>query len=182
MITISNIHVIKRIAITSLVFVFMISTAFSKPKYCKLSDRIYFAYNKDLCQQKHLDLVGTGGAMMNDVQGIFASYVSSDRLNIKGARQLYVEVAEGYLCHYNQNAQIRPYLHNYPFTIGNLKIMIGFEDEQHRHMDQGFVAVMSNLDNRIYYCSYDHEKREFVKLYEEPYETARDIVLNRLAK
>src|ERR1700722_6640758 len=123
-----------------LLFVFVICGAFSEPKYCKLSDRIFIPYNKELRKQKHLYLMGSGGAMMDDIQKVNAHYVSFERLNIEEARKLYIEVTEGYLCRYNQNEQIRPYLHNYPFTIDNLEVMIGFENEQHRHMGQGFVA------------------------------------------
>ena len=152
--------------------------AWTQPKYCKISDRIFFAYNKELCKQKHLQLTGKGGAMMDDIQKVNANYVSFDRLTVEEARRLYVDVAEGYLCRYNQNEEIRPFLHNYPFTIGNFKIMIGFEDEQRRHMNQGFVALIYNgKEDRILYRAFDRELQKFVPLYEEPYETARDIVL-----
>ena len=115
---------------------------------------------------------------MGDIQKINASYVSCDRMNVEEARRLYVDVVEGYLRRYNQNEEIRPYLHDYPFTIDNLDVKIGFENEQRHHMDRGFVALMyvSNK-HRLLYRAYDHEKKKFINLYEEPYETARDIVL-----
>lgn len=159
-------------------FVFALCCAFSEPKYCKLSDRIFVPYNKELKAQKRLYLVGSGGAMMDDIQKVNAHYTSFERLTVEQARRLYVEVAEGYLCRYNQNEQIRPYLHNYPFTIDNVDVMIGFENEQRQHMDQGFVALMYvSKNHRLLYRGYDHERRSFTDLYEEPYETARDIVL-----
>ncbi len=115
---------------------------------------------------------------MDDIQKINASYISFDRMTIEEARRLYVEVIEGYLCRYNQNEEIRPFLHDFPFTIGNLHVMIGFENEQRKHMDQGFVALMYvSKKHRLLYRAYDHEQEKFIDLYEEPYETARDIVL-----
>lgn len=161
-----------------LLLVFMISTNFSEPKYCKLSDRIFIPYNKELQKQKNLYLTGSGGAMMGDIQKINAHYTSFDLLNVEEARRLFVEVAEGYLHRYNQNEPIRPYLHNYPFAIGNFEITISFKDEQYGRVNQNYVALIFNTkDCKIYYGAYDHEKKKFIDLYEEPYETARDIVL-----
>lgn len=156
---------------------------YKEPKHCKLSDRIFIPYNKELKKEKHLYLVGSGGAMMDDIQKVNAHYVSYDRLTVEEARRLYVDVVEGYLSRYNQNEEIRPYLHNYPFTINNFKIMIGFENENHQHMDKGFVALVSNRETKgvIYYASYDHETKKFNKIYEEPYETAREIVMRERA-
>jgi hypothetical protein len=160
-------------------FLFSLFCGFKQPLYCKLSDKIYFSYNKEICNKNGLHLVGKGGAMMDDVQQVNAHYVSYDRLTVEEARRLYVDVAEGYLSRYNQNEEIRPYLHNYPFTINNFKIMIGFENENHQHMDKGFVAVVSNIESKgiIYYSSYNHETKAFIDLHEEPYETAREIVM-----
>lgn len=169
--------------VTKKIFLFclllsILSSFYKESKHCKLSDRIYIPYNKELKREKHLYLVGSGGAMMGDIQKVNAHYVSYDRLTVEEARRLYVDVAEGYLNRYNENEEIRPYLHNYPFTIDNFKIMIGFENENHQHMDKGFVAVVSNIENKgiIYYSSYNHATKTFIDLHEEPYETAREIV------
>ncbi len=115
---------------------------------------------------------------MDDIQKINAHYVSFDSLGVEQARRLYVEVIEGYLCRYNGNEEIRPYLHDYPFTIANLKVTIGFQNEQRGRVSQEFVALIFNSSkNWIIYSAYDHEQEKFIDLYEEPYETARDIVL-----
>lgn len=159
-------------------FVLMICCASSKPKYCQLSDRIFITYNKELKKQRGLYLEGKGGAMMHDVEKVIASYISLDRMSIKEARKLYIDVIEGYICRYNQNKQIRPYLRDYPFTVDNVEVMIGFENEEYKHMDQGFVALMFIGKNQnLVYCTYDHEKQKFIDLHEEPYETACAIVL-----
>lgn len=173
----SNILGNKKILI--LIFVFITYRTFGEPRYCKLSDRILFPYNKELFQKYRLALTGHGGAMMNDIQKVNAYYVSFQRMTVEEARRLYVDVIEGFLCRYNQNEEIRPYLHSYPFTIDNLHVRIGFEDEQRKHMSHGFVALMFVGKNQwLIYRAYDPVNDKFVPLYEEPYETARDIVLS----
>jgi hypothetical protein len=162
--------------------VFVICCSFKEIDYCNLSDKIFIPYNTELCKKRNLFLVGSGGAMMDDIQKVNASYFSFEKMTVEDARKLYVDIAEGYISRYNKNEQIRPYLHNYPFTIDNFHILIGFLDPsrtQSRHRGDGFVAmVVNSKKNRIFYCAYDHEKKKFVDLYEEPYETARAIVLS----
>lgn len=160
-----------------LFFIFLIFSSF-KASYCKLSDKIYIPYNKELKKQKGLYLAGSGGAMMNDIQKVNAHYVAFKNLSIKEARRLYVEVVEGYLTRYNQNEPIRPYLHTYPFTVDNIEVMIAFENETGQRVDKDFVALMFiGKKQRLIYETYDHEIDNFIRLYAEPYETARDIVM-----
>ncbi len=163
-----------------LVFSFLLSLlcGFKQPMHCKLSDKIYFAYNKEMCKRNRLSLVGKGGAMMGDIQQVDAFYDSYERLNVEEARRLFVDVAEGYISRYNQNEEVRPYLRNYPVTIDNFRIRIGFENENRQHMDGGYVALVSyiNAKRRIFYSGYDHETKKFTDLHEESYETALEIV------
>lgn len=116
--------------------------------------------------------------MMNGIQKVNIHYVSLASLGVEEARRLYVGIIEGLLCRYNQNEEIRPFLKDYPLTIANLKVMIGFQNVQHNRVNQEFVALIFNSSkNWIIYSAYDHEKKKFIDLHEEPYETARDIVM-----
>ena len=161
-----------------LILLFLPICAFSKSLHVKLSDKIYNAYNKELKNKRNLYLVGSGGGMMHDIKEVFAAYVSFERLNVNEARKLYVEVVEGYLSKYNQDEKVRPYLHNFPFTVDNVDVKISFEDEKHHFRDQGYVALMFvGKHQRLVYRAYDPKSDEFIALYEEPYETAREIVM-----
>lgn len=162
-----------------LISISILLCGFREPKYCKLSDRIFFPYNRILKKEKKIHLVGCGGAMAGDIKKVNSSYVSSEIMTLVDARRLFVEITEGYICRYNQNEEIRPYLHDYPVTDGNFKIMIGFEDEHRRHRDNGYIALVFNIPerHRIYYCTYDQESGKFIDLHDESYETARAIVM-----
>ena len=119
---------------------------------------------------------------MDDIQKVNSHYESFECLTVDEARRLYVDVVEGYLERYNQNEEIRPYLHNYPFTVDNVEVMIGFKPVQQQKMDQLFVALMYvGKNQRLLYRAYNHETEKFTYLYEEPYETAREIVMRERA-
>lgn len=156
----------------------LISFRYSPPKYCRLSNKIVNEYNKELTKQKGLYLIGEGGAFMNDIQEVSLSYISYDASSVDQARRLYVEIAEGYLRRYNENVEIRPFLHNYPFTIDNLELMIGFEDETNRHRGDGYIALMFIARDKLWYKGYDKEKQEFYPIHSETYAKAVEIVRN----
>lgn len=156
---------------------FVSSTAFGEAIHCKLSDKIFMPYNRELQKQKRLFVIGSGGAMMGDIQKVNASYLSFERMNLEEARKLYIEVVEGYINQYNKDEPIRPYLHDYPVTIENFQVRIGYENDQRKHMGEGYIAYVFKNKNNVIYCTYDHEKKDFIDHHEEPYETARDIVL-----
>ena len=162
-----------------LIFIYISINLNAEPKYCKLSDKILFPYSRTLYKDYHLILEGHGGAMMIDIQKINAHYLAYERLNVNEARRLFVEVIEGLLCRYNQNMQIRPYLHNYPFTIENLNITIRFEHGKLADMGEEFVAlVFVGKNNQLIFRAYDSRSDKYIPLYTESYEVARDMVLS----
>lgn len=57
--------------------------------------------------------------------------------------------------------------------------MIGFQDGPHPQTGQGLVSLMYvSTNHRLLYRTFDPVTSKYVSLYEEPYETARDIVLD----
>ncbi len=153
-------------------FFFFTSCHARQPEYIRLSHGISDPYAKELKKTRGLCLIGSGGSMMDEVKKVNATYLSFAKLSVNEARNLYVKVMEGYLERYNGDEKIRPYLHNYPFTIENMKLMIGFEDESRRHRSEGYVALVSVVHGNIYYCTFDSEQDKFVDLHREPYEEA----------
>lgn len=162
----------------SLIHFLLINWKHSDSNYCRLSNKIVNEYSKELTRQKGLYLIGAGGAFMDDIKEISLHYQSLDKLSVNEARRLYIEISEGYLKRYNENVAIRPYLHNYPFTINNLKLMIGFIDETRQRQGDGFVALMFIARNKLWFEGYDLTKSKFYDLHCETYAEAVEIVRN----
>lgn len=133
---------------------------------------------KTVGRDKQIYLIGSGGAMMDDVKMISLSFTSFHGFTIEEARQYYVEIAEKYLLLINENEKLRPYLHNYPFDFHNIQFDIGFHDVETRKWSKDSVAFVfcSRKDGIIFYDIYDHEKDKLIDVYEEPYEEALKIV------
>ncbi len=159
---------------------FVLLSSFFKVDYCKLSDRILHPYMKQLRREKSLYLGGCGGSMMADVKMVGAYLVGFHELSVDAARELFVEINEELIARYNNNEQIRPFLHNYPFSIDNIEIHLAFEDEYRKIQSHGYVAgVFIGKNQEVYYEGYDHEKHSFYDLHSESYADAVAIVKAR---
>jgi len=156
-------------------FVFL--TSFSSPKYCKLANRAVRDCSRKLYQEKHLQLIGSGGAYIENVKEIGAHYSSDELVNLETARRYFVEAMEEYSNRINSDEKIRPYLANYPFGIKNLDIILSFPTVQDKRCDEYPVCLVFRVTRGIiFYEGYDIEKKELIDLYSEPYEEAVRIV------
>lgn len=157
-------------------FLMTCNSLHAEQKYIKLVDRITGKFSKELKNEKNMYLFGYGGSMMNDVEEVFMSFHIVQQATIQEARQLFVEVAERYLARINEDEKLRPYLHNFPFTIDNLDLGIGFENEMRQpHNDLAYVVYCKRTGNIIYNAN-DPKEDMFYKVYEEPYEEAVKLV------
>lgn len=154
----------------------LISNGLLAKDYIKLANKNTSAFIKKMHNEKNLLLCGSGGAMMNDVESIFLSFNLVGCRSIEEARALYVEVAEEFLALINADEKLRPFLHNYPFTIDNLELRLTLVDESHHF--QPSLAYVSYIKRHglLYFDGYDQTKGGLYDLYQEPYSEAVKIV------
>lgn len=152
------------------------SLAASQKEYINLVDCITAKFTKELMKEKNMYLFGYGGRMMFDVEEVSMSYNIVKHASIDEARRLFVEVAEGYLARINTSEKLRPFLHNYPFTINNLDLGIGFENEKGQAYEDLVYVVYSKRTGKIVYNANDPKEGMFYKIYEESYDEAVKLV------
>lgn len=155
----------------------LISTSLhAEQEHIKLINRFNAAFAKELKKEKSMCLFGYGGRMMFDVEEVFMSYQVTQCVSMEEARRLFVEISEKYLVRINGDEKLRPFLHNYPFTINNLDLNLGFKDAK-RQFQKGLAFVMySKRTGHIVYNSYNSETDMLDTIYEEPYEEAVRLV------
>ena len=94
------------------------------PRYVKLAAQITEKTAVKIEKEKNLRLVGRGGQMMHDIQMMAMSFDLYHEVDLKEARELLVYIINEYLSEINSNVEIRPFLHEYPFTAKNVEIHI----------------------------------------------------------
>jgi hypothetical protein len=156
--------------------VLMIFSSCDEPEYIHLSDKIVNAYIKDVKYRYGFHLDGSGGSMMNDITVIRLMFSSINTVKLDQARIIFVDSVENLLNRVNSDEKIRPYLHNFPFTIDNIQLDIGFLKPGGKFVDGEFIATISLIKGKIFYGHYNMSKDRLENLYSEPYEEAIKIV------
>lgn len=158
--------------------IFLSITAFcnASPKHVQEAERIIRIYTKQMKKDRALYAIGTGGAMMYDVQEITLHFVSYAKLDVAQAREVFVDCCEGLITTVNADEKIRPFLRDYPFTIKNADIMISFQKKSGGHVDSEYVAFVCCSKNFIHYAYHDNDKDMLTRITKEPYEEALRIV------
>ena len=176
----------KRLIIVSFILIPIVSWIFISgtkmeyviPEYEKISDKITAKTAKKLSKKYQLDPAGSGGSMMHDVEMLALSFNCYRPLSIDESRRLVVGCVNEYLNSVNENKEIRPYLHNFPFTEENLEIVIFFyENNNFKDVQPGQVSCASTVKGKIFYHTKDsQDEYKLETLHQETYEEALRIV------
>ena len=93
--------------------------------------------------------------------------------NIDDARILLIEKALKFAEPFNNEKQIRMFLHNFPFDLNNVELSITFTDENGIKLPPPYISTVFNGGGRIFYFQSDyitiHKERieEGLKIYKE---------------
>ncbi len=145
--------------------------------YVELAGQIRSQTGRQLEKEKGLRPVGTMGQMMDDVQAIGLFFQYFQLVDLAEARSLIVYATQTFLKNINDNKEIRPYLHNYPFTAKNLEITISVSQKDGYPPPQGNIQVVS-MDNGVisYELTAPSKFEPWPVLHKETYEEALKIV------
>lgn len=150
-------------------FLFGCSSFSLSPDYEKIADKITEKTAKKLKEQKGLFLAGTGGRMMDDIQMMAMSFDYYQEVDVKTGRELIVHVINEYLSAINTNKEIKPYLHEYPFTAKNVEIRIFIYNPDRSELPPEKIDCITSLNGTLKYYTRSHPRQA---IYGETYEQA----------
>ena len=108
-------------------------------------DSITSSYSKRLYKNEGLELIGSGGTMMHDIESVELHYCINKNVDVNSARKLFVNSVEGLVTEINKDVKIRPYLHEYPFTHHNAEVKISFYGQDNRFVIKPYIAYVSEV-------------------------------------
>lgn len=121
------------------------------PDYIKLADSVAKRYAFEFTSKQGLQLVGYGGAMMENVKEYDFSFQKLQRVDVNEARFQIVDCVVELLRRVNEARPLRPYLAEYPFTDKNLRFSIMYIDRRGDFVGEGYISTVSMFDGNIYY-------------------------------
>jgi hypothetical protein len=145
---------------------------YRSPRYVYLADEITEKTAHKLEEQKDLYLIGTGGGMIKDIQMMAMSFAFYRKIDLKTARELLVYSTNEYLSDINENEEIRPYLHEYPFTAKNVEICIWIRNPDGSDLSLEKIDYISAINGALSYYIPGPNKYSRQMICEETYEEA----------
>lgn len=151
--------------------------------HVRAAHKVMDSFTKKM-KKEGLYLQGSGGAMMRDIQYITLGYEIVQKMTVEEARMLFISKAEALLDQINSDENIRPYLHDYPFTSKNIFFKITFCKPNGEFVDPPYptYVVLFNHKDQIVYNIYDHQTERLETLYEESYQDALKIYHENMMK
>lgn len=124
-----------------------------------------------------MTLAGVGGSSLDHRQRVFfLDFWTEKKLNLEEARTLFVRTANDFLKQVNENKKLRPYLENYPATINNLELSIGFFGPGLEHLSSQYISRVLAIDGKIFYSIWSKEKDFFERIKIESWDEALKLV------
>ncbi|VHO00910.1 hypothetical protein [Candidatus Rhabdochlamydia sp. T3358] len=111
----------------------------------KIADTITEKTAEKLKEQKNLHLVTTGRVTKDDIRMMLMGFhlYTEQEVDVKEARELLVYAVNEYLLDINSNEEIRPCLHEYPFTAKNVEIRIWVYNPE--RIKIGYISAINGL-------------------------------------
>lgn len=158
----------------ALLFVKICGSCFAAEKYSHLAYKIIEEHSN---QQRKMGftLFGSGGSWTTDFKTISLDYISKLELDVPKARKLYIQSVQDLIERFNSNREVRPFLHDYPFTYNNIDITLNFyirDPKSGKYRD----SYVSMLKGKVFYDVHRDQKPGYDTFYEEPYEEAVRLV------
>ena len=147
--------------------------SFVEPDYERIAGKITVETAMKLEKQRNLHLAGTGGGMMNDIQMMAMGFDCHQEINLNESRELLLYAVDEYLSDINKSEDVRPYLHNYPFTEKNVEIRVWISKPDGTDPSSGNIYYISAIKGILRYSIPGADKYSSKVICEETYEEAK---------
>ena len=141
-------------------------------------DKLFIDFAKEAKKKWGIMCLAEGGKLANGIEEIRMRFICIKRKSLEQARALEIAVTERLSEIINKDEFLRPYLKEYPFTIPRTRVLISFNNVKGDHWTDGSVAVVHQMDNKVFYTTMPPAKNNLYPsgpspLAEESYEEAK---------
>lgn len=133
----------------------------------QIGKKIFYKYG--------LEPSGVGGSMDEDVKSLFLGLTCNKEINLTDARKLIVTCAKEYMYEINNNKDLKPYLHNFPFNEQNIQLSIIFRTPSGIDNEIGRLSSVEIIKGKVIF-SVNKTEYTLETVLEESFEEAVRIV------
>lgn len=151
--------------------------------YQKESNKLVDEHIKYIKKNFNVYPAGVGGGMASEINRISLHSDCYKIVNVDQAREIFFDCVSDLLNRFNCCPKIRPYMHNFPFTIDNLHLILAFSTSEGKRPPEPNVALITVGNGKVFYAEYKHGLRDFNDIHIESIEKAFETYhLNKLSK
>jgi hypothetical protein len=125
-----------------------------------------------LKMEKGLYPFGSGAEMMYQIKMLALAFQYYKEINIEEARELLISAGAVFLDIINNNEEIRPFLHNYPFNPENVEIEIVLKKPDGSKLSSEKLCIITMADGMLKYKIDYPEKYTLLTIHKETYAEA----------
>lgn len=156
--------------------------------------RIVLDFANDFKHDRHMHLEDSTvyyGNHGNYIDKIRLKFITQNILEMNEARELLVDMTEGFLERLNQDPLVGPLISSYPVNAENLEIYICFESYHVRYVDKRYIAWVVLEEGLAYYYAgtltnefdiWDMDSESWHQRVEPYYKSAQIVAINREAE
>ena len=153
--------------------IFVLTSCAPKVSYkIQLVNKVMSAYTNEMCGREEMSVAGDGGAMMDEIEKFFVSYVTPRHVAISEARCIAVKAIDSLSALVNQNKEIRPFLDEFPFPPSGTDLIIQFSYQNRPENTKGYIEIVYIENGQITYEDFDIKFTDTHGRYKETYEEA----------
>ncbi len=116
-----------------------------------LIDAVFSAYLKEMLKEFHLECDTIGGKLTDGVEEVVVKLIYFHPTQIDKARELQIIATEKILDAINNNEELRPYVKNYPLSLGKLKVSVLFRKSNYFPYFKGSLESVVQKGDQVTY-------------------------------
>lgn len=158
----------------SLLLIFILNSCSSQESARKdfdIANKCAYESNQ-LMEKQGFTLSAYGGDYLGTIREINYCYYTKQYCftDIADARALLIEKVLQFAEPFNNEKQIRMYLHNFPFDLNNIHLSITFRNEENVKLSSPYIASVFNGAGYIFYTQKNPLNEKFVTFHKESIE------------
>lgn len=164
---------LRQLFSSQILLVTLMSCSSQAPLHIIEADRLAASYVNRMKQAEHMEIMGSGGRLMYNVDELDFMFRYPKFVDLKEARSIIVRSAQVYLELVNSDENIRPYLKEYPVGAKGVELTIVFTPSgSFEGIEGDYVRSALFSEGKIYYRRYAGKSKLPVVFFVETYEEA----------
>ncbi len=148
----------------------------TKP-HIEAAHKVSYPYIYKAKKDHDLQILGTGGAMMNDVDYISISFIARGSYCVEEGRKHFISVVKPFIESVDNSKELKKYLKDPKHPVNAAEISITYKDSNGNYNSKEYLSHIFIYRGEIVYSIKDQGRTMYREIHRETYQEALEKVL-----